>query len=256
MGDRPVLLELDGSLAWITLNRPAVLNALDLALMKELDAVTAVAADAPEVRVVVVRGAGRAFCSGLDLNMMGREGMPPGFYETQETAFRALELMDKITIAALHGDCLGGGVQLAICCDIRVCSSDCRLGLPAVLEGLFPGMAPYRLPQLIGRGPAARLILSGEVIDADEARGMGLVDHLVPADRFEGGLAEFVELYRQMSPTAAVAAKRLMRRAFDGSFEDALAESLPLLANCLASPEVEAAKQAWRDRKAGRGAPS
>ena len=80
-----------------------------------------------------------------------------------------LEALNAITIAAVHGYCLSGGLQLAIACDIRVCSSDCRLGLPAVVEGIFPGLATVRLPRLIGLGPARRLILSGELIAAGEA---------------------------------------------------------------------------------------
>ena len=92
----------------------------------------------------------------------------------------------------MHGYCLGGGLQLAIACDIRICSSDCRLGLPAVLEGIFPGMAPVRLPRLIGLGPARRLVLSGEVIGAEESLRLGMVDYVVPAERFEEETAAMV----------------------------------------------------------------
>jgi enoyl-CoA hydratase/carnithine racemase len=142
-----VLVECNGGLARITLNRPEVLNAMNLAWVRALEAAVNTVATEPDVRVVLVRGAGRAFCAGLDLDMLGRDGIPPGFYEGQERAFCGLEAMDKITIAVLHGYCLGGGLQLAIACDIRVSSTECGLGLPAVLEGLFPGMAPFRLPR-------------------------------------------------------------------------------------------------------------
>src|ERR1051325_7109157 len=108
--------------------------------------------------------------------MLEASSMPPGFYEGQERAFRKLEMLDAITIAAIHSYCLGGGVQLAVSCDLRVCSSDSQLGLPAVNEGLFPGMAPFRLPGLVGLGAAARLVLSGGTIDANEALRIGLVD--------------------------------------------------------------------------------
>ena len=197
MDERAILLELDGPLARITLNRPAVLNALNLAWVRELDAAADAVAARREVRAVLIRGAGRAFCAGLDLDMLGREGMPPGFYELQERAFRTLETLDAIVIAALHGYCLGGGLQLATACDIRICSTECRLGLPAVLEGLFPGMSPYRLPRLIGLGPARRLILSGDQVGPDEALRLGLVDHLVPAAEFDAGVAAIVDRYLQ-----------------------------------------------------------
>jgi enoyl-CoA hydratase/carnithine racemase len=243
-------LDVDGPLARITLNRPEVLNAMDMAWIRDfLRAVERVAAE-PDVRVVAIRGAGpRAFCAGLDLDMLAREGMPAGFYEGQERAFRALELLDKIVIAAIHGHCLGGGVQLAIACDIRVCSSDARLGLPAVNEGLFPGMAPFRLPRLVGLGAASRLVLSGETVDAAEALRLGLVDYVVPAERFEDELAAVVERYLRAPRAASVSSKRLLRRAFEGTFDEVYQESLPLLRECLASPEVAAARRAWSERR-------
>src|SRR5437764_8765286 len=179
-----MVVEVEGPLARITLNRPNVLNAMNLAWIEGLEAAVEAVAGEPAVRVVLVRGAGRSFCAGIDLDMLGSEGMPAGFYDGQERAFHQLETMDKITVAALHGYCLGGGLQLAISCDIRVCSSDCRLGLPAVLEGIFPGLAPVRLPRLIGLGPARRLILSGEMIGAEESLRLGMVDYVVPAERF------------------------------------------------------------------------
>ena len=253
MGESTILVQLEGPLARIILNRPIVLNAMNLAWVQELEAAVDRVAAEPEARVVLIRGAGRAFCAGLDLDMMGREGMPAGFNDSQERAFRAIELMDKVAIAALHGYCLGGGLQLAIACDIRVCSSDCRLGLPAVQEGLFPGMAPFRLPRLLGLGPARRLILSGEMIGPDEALRLGVVDHLVPAERFEEGLAEILERYLTAPRAASIASKRLMRRAFDAPLGVVYAESLPLLDECQASPEVAAAAEAWHRRQADRG---
>jgi enoyl-CoA hydratase/carnithine racemase len=248
MDQSTVVLEVDGPLATITLNRPDVLNAENLAWVEALDAAVHTVATESGVRVVLVRGAGRAFCAGMDLEMFSRHGMPDGFYEGQERAFRGLEHMDKITIAALHGYCLGGGLQLAISCDIRICSTDCRLGLPGLQEGLFPGMAVFRLPRLIGLGAARRLILSGEFIGGEEALRLGLIDHLVPTERFEASVAEVLALYLEAPHTATMASKHLIRRALDTTFETVFRESLPLLAECLASPDVESAKQAWRRR--------
>jgi enoyl-CoA hydratase/carnithine racemase len=252
MNQNTVLLDYDGPVARITFNRPEVLNAMNLAWVQDLETAVNTVAARPEVRLVLVGGAGRAFCSGLDLDMFAQEGMPPGFYETQERAFHVLELMDKITIAVLHGYCLGGGVQLAIACDIRICSTDCRLGLPAINEGLIPGMAPFRLPRLIGLGPARRLILTGEIIGPDEALRLGLVDHLLPADNFEAGLADLLQQYLAAPATAAIAAKRLLRQAFEPPFEAIYETSRQLIAECLVSPEAAAAKAAWLQRQARR----
>src|SRR5215217_5183086 len=185
-----VLLDVEGPLARVTLNRPEVLNAANLAFMEDFEAVVDALEAAAEVKVVLVRGAGRAFSAGVDLDMSAGGKSPEllGFFERQERSRIRLEALDTITIAALHGYCLGGGLQLAIACDIRVCAADCQLGLPAVLEGLFPAMATLRLPRLIGLGAARRLILSGELVDAAESLRLGMVDYVVPPDQFEAEL--------------------------------------------------------------------
>jgi enoyl-CoA hydratase/carnithine racemase len=252
MAEPNVLLNVDGPMATITLNRPRVLNAQNEALADDLATAVDTVARMPDLRVVVVRGAGRAFSAGLDLNMRGdmhAHGNSLSFFERQEQTRVRLESLDAITVAAIHGYCLGGGLQLAIACDIRVASSDARLGLPAALEGLFPGLATVRLPRLIGLGPARRLILSGELVEAPEALRLGLVDHLVPADRFEAGLAEVLQTYQRVPPAAAAASKALLRGAFDPPPAAAIPRLSPLMAACLSSPEAEAAISAWRARK-------
>jgi enoyl-CoA hydratase/carnithine racemase len=253
MHEPAVTLEVVGPLAHITLNRPERLNAMDLAWIEGLNRAVDQLADRPEVAVVVIRGAGRAFCAGLDLDMLEATSMPPGFYEGQERAFRKLELLDAISVAAIHGYCLGGGVQLAVACDLRVGSSDAVLGLPAVNEGLFPGLAPFRLPRLVGLGTAARLILSGETVDADEALRLGLVDYVVPAGQFEADLQRILQTYLAAPRLAVVGSKRLLRQAFTSTWEEAYAQSLPLLQACLASEDVAAARAARRRQRAVRG---
>ena len=233
-----VRLDVVDSVAWITLNRPERLNAMDMAWIAGLNAAVEDVARASDVRVIVVRGAGRSFCAGLDLDMLAAEGMPAGFYEGQERAFRALELMDAVTIAAIHGHCLGGGVQLAVACDIRVCSTDARLGLTAIRKGLFPGLSPHRLPKIVGLGTAARLILGGETLDAAEALRLHLADYVVPSEGFEHAVEQIVEMYLESAPAAVRCAKQLLREAYTSSWEDAYARSLPLLQECLATPEV------------------
>jgi enoyl-CoA hydratase/carnithine racemase len=243
-----VLLNVAGPLATITLNRPHVLNAQDAALMEALESAVDTVARMPDLRVVVVRGAGRAFSAGLDLEMRAR-GEPPDFFERQERTRQRLESLNAITVAAVHGPCLGGGLQLAIACDIRVCSTDARLGLPAVLEGLFPGLATVRLPRLIGLGPARRLILSGEVIEAPEALQLGLVDHVVPAETFDSELAAILETYLRVPPAAAAASKTLMQAAFEEPLSASVDRLGPLMDRCRAAPEAQAAIAAWRRRR-------
>ncbi len=248
MSPDAVLLETREHVARVTLNRPAVLNAMDEEWVEGLEAaVEAIAAD-PRVRVAILQGAGRSFCAGLDLDMLAVRGMPDGFYATQERAFRRLELMEPLAIAAIHGHCLGGGLQLAIACDLRIAARDAKFGLPAANEGLFPGMAPFRLPRLIGIGRARRLILSGEVVDAETALAYGLVDHLVEDESFGSEVEVLVERYLATPRLAAQASKRLLDSAFTSSFDESYERSVPLLERCLDSPEVAAAAEAWRHR--------
>jgi enoyl-CoA hydratase/carnithine racemase len=247
MAAAPVLVEVHAPIATVTLNRPEKLNALDLALVTALDAAAERVGAEPDVHLVIVRGSGRSFCAGLDLDMFAAEGMAPGFFAHQEGAFRRFETMGKTVLAAIHGHCLGGGVQLAAACDIRVASADADLGLPAIDEGLFPGLAPYRLPRLIGRGRAAELILTGRRLDAHGALAIGLVDHVV-AD-LEADLDEVVAAYVRAPRAAAAASKRLMALGYDAPFEEVLAESERLLTECLRAPEVARAQAAWKARR-------
>jgi enoyl-CoA hydratase len=249
---REVVVQIDGDRATIALNRPDKLNALDLALVASFaEAAGEVAAD-PGVAILVVRGHGRSFCAGLDLDMFAAEGMSMEFYRHQERGFRLLETMDKTVIAALHGHCLGGGVQLAAACDVRVASSDAVIGLPAVQEGLFPGMAPYRLPRLIGKGRAASLILTGRSITAAEAERIGLIDHVADADDFDAEVAGLVDEYARAPRAAASASKRLMALSYDAPFGEALDASEDLLRTCLSAPEVARARAAWPQRATRR----
>ena len=224
----PVLLDVDGPVATITFNRPEKLNAADLAQCHALEAAVAAVGAEPDVRVVLLRGAGRSFGTGIDRDMVG-DGVPADFMPSHERAYAALEDMDKLVIAVIHGHALGAGLLVALAADLRICSTDAVLGLLAARYGLFPALGTFRLPRLIGLGPARRLILSGETVDPEEAYRLGLVDHLVPAERFAEGVDELVARYTALSPAAAAAIKYLTGRAFDTTRDAALAEAVPLL---------------------------
>jgi enoyl-CoA hydratase/carnithine racemase len=238
-----------GAVAEIFLDRPAKLNAINLDWVRDLDVAVDELAGEPGLRTVVIRGAGRAFCSGLDLDMMGEQGMSPEFFATQERAFTGLERLPAIVIAQIHGYCLGGGLQLALACDIRIASEDAMLGLPAALEGLPPGVAAWRLPRFVGMGRALRLSLSGKPIAAAEALGMGLVDHVLPLDGFATAARAIVEEYAAVPHGAAVGIKEMVRAAFDVGFDSAYARAHEIVADCLTGPDVAAAKQAWQSRR-------
>jgi enoyl-CoA hydratase/carnithine racemase len=209
-----------GPVGRITLNRPAVLNAMNVPWAGEFKQAADALAGAEGVRVVVIAGAGRAFSSGIDLKALARGEFPLDWFRTFEEGLRALERMDKVVIAAIHGYCIGGGLQVALASDIRVAATGTRFGLTAVKEGLVPGMGTFRLARYVGWGRAKRLILSGEVIGAEEAAGVGLVDHLVPEDEFEPRLEDIIARYLEASSSQGEReSKRLLNEAFDLDWE-------------------------------------
>jgi len=247
-----VLLDIDGPLARITLNRPQRLNAVDEALAHDLDQAVSAAARAPAVRVVLVHGAGRAFCSGIDRDMLGRGAITPDFFELTERARLGLESMDKITVAAVHGYCIGGGLQLAIACDIRIATTDSRFAVPAVADALIPGMAPIRLPRLIGLGPARRLMLSGAEIGSEEAARLGLVDHVIPDDDRDAAITQMLQPYLAAPPTAVAGLKQLLASAFAPPVATVAPTAARLFADCLASAELAEANTHWHHRTTHR----
>jgi len=240
-----------GPIGEIRLNRPEVLNAQGRDWPDDmLDAARDMQEDS-SVRVVVVSGQGRAFCSGLDLTDLAAGEIPDMWFHRAELAFRAIETIDKPVIAGIQGFCLGGGLQLIISCDVRIAADDAVLGLPAVREAFIPGMGTYRLPRLIGAGWARHLILSGETIKAEEAYRIGLVNRVVPRVQLECELSAWATRYLDVPRPSLTWAKRLARQAFDLGFEEFLAEVDSAMQVVLATDEHQAARRAWRERKLG-----
>jgi enoyl-CoA hydratase/carnithine racemase len=198
-----------------------------------------------QTRVAVIRGEGRAFCTGLDLQEFAADQVKMVYHHRWERALRVLESMEKIVIVGLHGFCLGGGLQLALACDIRVSTPDCQLGLPAVAESLIPGLAPWRLPKYIGWGRAQRLILSGENISGEEALRIGLVDHLVPAEDFRAHLERVARGYLESCSLGTRLSKRLMNQVRDLGYKGALREYFQLQERAQNSMDAEEAKKAY-----------
>src|SRR5262245_54913443 len=190
--------EKDGKIGCLTLNRPTVLNAMNDQGALDLNRAAERIRDDPLVRLVLVRGAGRAFCTGSDLKQLAAGGTPHAYYEQWDRALRILEQAEKVVICAMHGYALGGGLQLALACDIRIATEDCQIGLPATKEGIVPGLATWRLPRYIGLGRAKWMVLSGDNIDGRRAYDIGLIDHVVKPETFEAEVNALVERYARV----------------------------------------------------------
>lgn len=202
--------------AHITLNRPEVLNAINREMRHDLTAAIDRAAADPDVRVVVVRGSGeRAFSVGADIKEF--DAPPSLAAERDERAAPKwtdrLAECPKPTIAAIHGFCLGGGLEIALACDIRIASADATLGLPEVRLGIIPGAGgTQRLPRTVGLSHALRLILSGERIDANRALRIGLVSDVVESVELDAEVVRITDELKRGAPRALAYAKQAIRR--------------------------------------------
>jgi len=252
MNLQTILYEKKDRIARITLNRPEILNAANHQWVEDLNEVADTTASDEELRVVLITGAGRAFCTGIDLKDLSTGKIALHFHNRWERAMRLLETMDKIVIAGINGYCLGGGLQLALACDIRVASEAAILGLPAVKECLIPGLATYRLPRFVGMGRAKRLILSGENLTAREAEAMGLVDWVVKPEEFEEKLQEIAGKFLKVASKGAKLSKILTGQAFDLPYPEFLEKYFEFQRQASESEEHREAMQAYREKREPR----
>jgi enoyl-CoA hydratase len=224
-GDTVLIARESDGIAVITLNRPDKLNALNAETVRRLDAVLREARDDGAVRVIILTGSGeKAFVAGADIGELSRMGPIDGVGVSREgqATFRMMETMPKPVIAAVNGFALGGGLELALACHIRVASTRAKFGLPEVKLGIIPGYGgTIRLPRLVGRGRALELMLTGEMIDAEEAYRIGLVNRLAEPHAL---LDQARELARKMianGPIAIALALESIDRGMSTTIDDA-----------------------------------
>src|SRR5262245_56420867 len=240
-----VLYDVRDGVATITLNRPDVLNAVHNDLVAELADHAEAAARDPGVWVVVVRGNGRAFSSGMDRKALSAGKIGEAFYRHWIRALNCLEDMDKLVVAVLHGYSIGGGLQLAVACDLRLSTDDAVLGLGATRHGLIPDGSIMRLARIVGLGRAKELTLLNDHISPETALAMGLVNWVVPVAQVDLKLAEIVEKAYHASRTATGHAKRLLHASFHTDPRDMIEEIMRAQRECMESWEIEAANRAW-----------
>ena len=223
MVDSDVLFETKNRVGIITLNRPQVHNAMTRDMFDRLRELCHEVNDAPEVRALIVTGAGRGFCSGVDVSnhdFSSNQERRPMLFAREDTA-GVLQGISKPTIAAVNGAAVGAGLGLALACDIRVASTEARfsalfarLGLPA-LDGVG-----WLLPRLVGSAKALELLYSGEMVGAEEAERIGLVSYVTPAEGLMDRALELAGKFTGSAPFALALSKHLVREALNRPYDD------------------------------------
>ena len=215
----------EGRIAIFTINRPEALNSMNVEALRELHEVMVDFRDDPNLWVGIITGAGeKAFCAGADI-----KNMLPFLKEHRNTPWampatplRGLDLW-KPLIAAINGMALGGGLEIAVMCDIRIASENARLGTPEVALGVIPGWGgTQRLPRMVPWCKAAEILLMGKPIDAQEAYRIGLVNKVVPPEQLMSTAKEWAEVILQTGPLGVRAAKEAMIRGSNMTLEDGL----------------------------------
>src|SRR2546425_4379144 len=249
-----VLYEKKGAIAYVTINRPKVLNALNAKTISELRSAFEDARDDSEVRGVVFTGAGdRSFAAGADISEMAND--TPLTAEEKTRSGQALtdliENLGKPVIAAVNGFALGGGCELAMACSIRIAAESAKFGQPEVKLGVMPGYGgTQRLPRLVGRGRALKLILSGDIIDAAEAYRIGLVDELVPdvhvIERAETVLKKIIA----NAPLSVKYALEAVNKGLETSVAEGLLIEASLFAVCASTDDKKEGTSAFLEKRA------
>ncbi len=244
-----------GPVALLELDNPP-LNLVTAELTRQLDAaLDRVAAD-PEVRAVVVAGAGeRAFCAGSDVkefeSLAGR--VAEGKLLLEKLVYRKLAELPMPTIAAIEGDALGGGLELALCCDLRVASERARLGTPEVRLGVIPGSGgTQRLPAIVGPARAKEMILVGELLSAEAAERIGLVNRVVPAGQARAAALDLAARIAERGPLAVREAKRLVDLSRDLDLDAGLAAELDASERVFASEDMLEGARAFFEKRPPR----
>ncbi|WP_456448152.1 enoyl-CoA hydratase/isomerase family protein [Oceanithermus sp.] len=244
--------EVSEGIAWVTFARPGALNALAADVLREIAEVTEVIAEDPEVKVAVFTGEGKAFVAGADISEINAL---KDVFIGREFALAGQEVMNHIaalpvpTIAAINGYALGGGLELALACDLRVAAKQAKLGLPEVGLGLIPGFGgTQRLPRLVGVGRAFDLILTGRHVPAEEALALGLVNRV--ADDAVAAARELAGQIMKNSPVALALAKEAVARGADVPLPEALEIEADLFGMTVTTHDMREGTAAFLEKRA------
>lgn len=219
-----IILKEDNEIGMIIINRPELRNALNTDTLLEIETALDQLRSNEEVRVVIFTGAGeKSFAAGADISQLNKRTMIEALQPNMTATYRKVEDYEKPTIAAINGFALGGGLELALACDIRIASLHAKMGLPEVGLGIIPGAGgTQRLTRIIGKGKAMDLILTGDIITAEEAEKWGLVSRTVPQDELIETAREYARKISLKGPLALRLVKAAVNRGADIEMETAL----------------------------------
>jgi enoyl-CoA hydratase len=253
MSTSVVRIERDGGVAILTIDRPEKRNALSARVREELVAALDSFREDSGVRVIVLTGTGdRAFVAGADIGEFAeRTPLEQRAAMTGRRVFDEIAAFPKPVIAMINGYALGGGCELALACDFRIAADSAKLGQPEINLALIPGGGgTQRLPRLVGTGQALRLVLSGELIDAEEARRIGLVELVVPAADLRDRTMEIAMKMAARSPVALRLAKQAVRAAAETPLAAGLALETELFVTAFASDDRREGVTAFLEKRA------
>jgi enoyl-CoA hydratase len=254
MGYENILYEKREGIAFITFNRPKVLNALNRKTIEELHHALVDARDAAAVRVVILTGAGeKAFVAGADINELAQQSPVNGkeFSLYGQGVFHLLETIGKPSICAINGFALGGGCELALSCSIRLVSKTARIGQPEVKLGIIPGYGgSQRLARLCGKGMAHELCLTGEMISAEEAQRIGLVNRLYEPAELMPAAEAMAKKIIEKAPLAVKYCMEAIERGVEMPQEEGLFLEATLFGLCCATDDMREGTKAFLEKRA------
>lgn len=255
MDERFLRVEHADGVAVVTIDRQEALNALNSEVIDSLHRVFHALGKEDGLRAVILTGAGKAFVAGADIKEMADFTAAQGraFARRGQRVFSEIEAFPRPVIAAVNGFALGGGCELAMACDIRIASEKARLGQPEVNLGVTPGFGgTQRLARLVGAPAAKRLLFTGELVPADRALQLGLVDEVVPPEALLDRCRELAALIAQKGPVAVSYCKQAVNAGLDMSLEQGIAYEAELFAQTFATADQKEGMQAFVDKRPAR----
>lgn len=246
-------LEKKTKIAYVTIDRPKVLNALNMATMQELHEVFSALKDDKEIRVVILTGSGeKAFVAGADINELAKNDPveAKAYTHRGQAVLDVIENLGKPVIACINGFALGGGCEIAMACTMRLASENAKLGQPEVKLGLIPGYGgTQRLPRLVGTGLAMQMLLTGEMISAQDAYRIGLVNEIVPADRLIPRAEEIAAKIIANAPLAIQYCMEAVNRGMNMTLDEGLFLEATLFGMCCATEDKKEGTRAFLEKR-------